>query len=128
MKTQTSKRRIFISTILLIPISAILFFSFADREYVERENAEFQKQFENELENWEEENRFLQKPYLGILDTPLSCYSNTVGLRVKIQTNKVGLVPDISLDETNHPLFFEQENGILYSRVIEFAKMILYNH
>ena len=37
MKTQTSKTRIWISTLLLLPIIAILFYSFAEKEYVEKE-------------------------------------------------------------------------------------------
>lgn len=36
MKTQTSKTRIWISSLLLLPIIAILFYSFAEKEYVEK--------------------------------------------------------------------------------------------
>jgi hypothetical protein len=84
--------------------------------------------FEEEQEYWTEENRFLRKPYAGILDTALNCYPNTIGLKVTVQTQKIGLIPDVTIDETNHPLFFEQENGIDMSRVIMFAKRILYGH
>ncbi len=35
MKTQTSKTRMWLSTLLLLPILAILFYSFSDRKYVE---------------------------------------------------------------------------------------------
>lgn len=37
MKTQTSKTRIWLSTFLVLPILAILFYSFAEREYVEKD-------------------------------------------------------------------------------------------
>lgn len=37
MKTQTSKTRIWLSTLLVLPILAILFYSFAEREYVEKD-------------------------------------------------------------------------------------------
>ncbi len=37
MKTQTSKTRIWLSTLLLMPIIAILFYSFAERDCVEKE-------------------------------------------------------------------------------------------
>ena len=40
MKTQTSKTRIWLSTILLLPIIAILFYSFSTKEYVEKEPSE----------------------------------------------------------------------------------------
>ncbi|WP_412559832.1 M56 family metallopeptidase [Winogradskyella sp. MIT101101] len=36
MKTDTSKTRIWLSSLLLLPIIAILFYSFAEREYVEK--------------------------------------------------------------------------------------------
>jgi beta-lactamase regulating signal transducer with metallopeptidase domain/biopolymer transport protein ExbD len=37
MKTQTSKTRIWLSILLVLPILAILFYSFAEREYVEKD-------------------------------------------------------------------------------------------
>ncbi|APY08056.1 hypothetical protein BWZ20_06975 [Winogradskyella sp. J14-2] len=40
MKTQTSKTRIWLSTLLVLPILAILFYSFAEREYVEKDKTE----------------------------------------------------------------------------------------
>lgn len=40
MKTQTSKTRIWLSTFLVLPILAILFYSFAEREYVEKAKIE----------------------------------------------------------------------------------------
>ncbi len=84
--------------------------------------------FEDEQENWDEENRFLRRPYSGTLDTPLNCYPDTIGLKVKIQTQKVGLIPDITIESTNHPLYFEQESGIDMKRVTQFALKILYGH
>ncbi len=48
MKTQTSKTRIWLSSLLLLPIIAILFYSFAAKEYVEKENiAEISQQSED---------------------------------------------------------------------------------
>jgi beta-lactamase regulating signal transducer with metallopeptidase domain/biopolymer transport protein ExbD len=40
MKTQTSKTRIWLSTLLVLPIIAILFYSFSTKEYVEKEPLE----------------------------------------------------------------------------------------
>ncbi|MUU78732.1 M56 family metallopeptidase [Winogradskyella endarachnes] len=40
MKTQTSKTRMWLSTILVLPLIAILFYSFAGREYVENKKNE----------------------------------------------------------------------------------------
>jgi hypothetical protein len=84
--------------------------------------------FEREQELWDDENRFLNPPYSGILNTPLYVYPDTLGLKVSVQTQKVGLIPDITIVESDHPLFLEQENGIKMERVISFAKEILYRH
>ncbi|WP_179351266.1 M56 family metallopeptidase [Winogradskyella vidalii] len=43
MKTQTSKTRIWLSTLLILPIIAVLFYSFAEKEYVEKEPLETSK-------------------------------------------------------------------------------------
>ncbi len=53
MKTQTSKTRIWLSTLLLLPIIAILFYSFSEKEYVEKDNLVSSGifQFENDLKN-----------------------------------------------------------------------------
>ena len=40
MKTQTSKTRIWLSSLLLLPIIAILFYSFAEKEYVQKDTRE----------------------------------------------------------------------------------------
>lgn len=50
MKTQTSKTRIWASSLLLLPIIAILFYSFAEREYVEKENNKISEAIATELE------------------------------------------------------------------------------
>lgn len=56
MKTQTSKTRIWISSLLLLPIIAILFYSFAEKEYLEKENIAETSEF-NETNS--ESNLFL---------------------------------------------------------------------
>jgi hypothetical protein len=87
-----------------------------------------QDDFEREQEHWEDENRFLKPPYEGKLDTPLDVYPNTIGLDVKVHTQKVGWIPAITIVESNHPLYLEQENGIKMERVVFFAKKLLYGH
>jgi beta-lactamase regulating signal transducer with metallopeptidase domain len=49
MKTQTSKTRMWLSSLLLLPIIAILFYSFAEKEYIEKEPTEIPQFLE--LEN-----------------------------------------------------------------------------
>ncbi|MFP4844947.1 M56 family metallopeptidase [Winogradskyella sp. PE311] len=50
MKTQTSKTRIWLSMLLLLPIIAILFYSFAEREYVQKYDSEIADPIKAELE------------------------------------------------------------------------------
>ena len=47
MKTQTSKTRIWLSTLLVLPIIAVLFYNFAEREYVEKEESSTIKHVEH---------------------------------------------------------------------------------
>ncbi|WP_225035289.1 M56 family metallopeptidase [Winogradskyella sp. SM1960] len=64
MKTQTSKTRIWLSTLLVLPIIAILFYNFAEKEYVEKEESstiEHHEHIKDELKKAEE----LQISYLG---------------------------------------------------------------
>ena len=49
MKTQTSKTRIWLSTLLVLPILALLFYSFAEREYVEKEDQNLMDAIKQEL-------------------------------------------------------------------------------
>ena len=48
MKTQTSKTRIWLSSLIMLPIVAILFYSFAEKEYVEKDNTSELSQPHNE--------------------------------------------------------------------------------
>ncbi|WP_179343478.1 M56 family metallopeptidase [Winogradskyella ursingii] len=50
MKTQTSKTRIWLSSLILLPIIAILFYSFAETEYVEKEASQV-SQLQNQITN-----------------------------------------------------------------------------
>lgn len=87
-----------------------------------------EEDFKRMSELWEDENRILEKPYIGKIATKLEPYPETLDLSVIIISEKVGYAPKIELTESNHPLYLEQENGINMERVIGFAKEILYNH
>ncbi|BAO75989.1 M56 family metallopeptidase [Winogradskyella sp. PG-2] len=50
MKTQTSKTKIWISSLLLLPIITILYYSFAEKEYVEKDNTDLVQQIKDELD------------------------------------------------------------------------------
>ncbi|MBF8148763.1 M56 family metallopeptidase [Winogradskyella sp. F6397] len=53
MKTQTSKTRIWLSTLLVLPIIAILFYNFTKKEYVEKKSIDTSEvfQLENQIQN-----------------------------------------------------------------------------
>ncbi len=63
MKTQTSKTRIWLSTLVLLPIIAFLFYSFAETKYVEREPTETLQvlQVENEEQNEGASEKLMQE-------------------------------------------------------------------
>ncbi|WP_282041553.1 M56 family metallopeptidase [Winogradskyella flava] len=81
MKTQTSKTRIWLSTLLILPIIAILFFSFTEREYVQREKPDTTEAIKKELEK---ANTY-KLEYVGdnIIEVYLKKYEQYESLRVK---------------------------------------------
>ncbi|MES2108108.1 MAG: DUF2199 domain-containing protein [Bacteroidota bacterium] len=84
--------------------------------------------FERSEEVWDDENRILEQPYPGTLATQLHVYPDSLGLAVKVRTQKPGTRPEIEVMEADHPLFFEQESGIDMERVTSFARQLLYAH
>jgi hypothetical protein len=50
MNTHTSKKSIWLRSLLLLPVLAILFYGFAEKEYVEKENSKISEVITNELE------------------------------------------------------------------------------
>lgn len=62
MKTQTSKTKIWLSTLILLPILAVLFYSFSEREIVEIEKAEIVNSNDYFIKI-AEENFFLKKNF-----------------------------------------------------------------
>ncbi|WP_179333607.1 M56 family metallopeptidase [Winogradskyella costae] len=63
MKTQTSKTRVWLSTLLVLPIIAILFYSFAEKEYVEKDNIETSEllQVQNNSQSEEATEKLMQE-------------------------------------------------------------------
>ena len=123
MNTHTSKTRIWLSSLLLLPIIAILFYSFTEKEYVEIKNSNISEVTVNKLEKAEDLHVIYQdratdammKEYKdwvkqlnnsSSLHTPLGTYERMVAiydLMSEVQRSSV---------ET-HPLF--QENPNLYN-------------
>jgi hypothetical protein len=77
-------------------------------------------------ELWEHEGRESEEPYLGWLQSSLPYSSDTLNLRVRVQTMQVGVRPQIWIESTEHPLFLEQLLGIPMSRVQEIVEAALH--
>jgi len=77
-------------------------------------------------EVWLEETRENEPETEGFLATSLAPYPETVGLPVALRTRPVGEIPLVLVRDEHHPLSAEQRNGITWSRVQEFAEILMH--
>lgn len=82
--------------------------------------------FDRTIKLMETEGREMEPPYFGWLCTNLHLYPDTTNLKTHVHTQRVGSVPTIELEQTDHPLSVEQRNGITLDRVKEIAAMLLH--
>lgn len=79
--------------------------------------------FKISKENWETHDREMKlQPMFGWLSTSIPCYQETINLKTKVHTRKVGKRPFIELEPTDHPLALEQRKGIAISRIQQIAE------
>lgn len=78
----------------------------------------------NEL--WNSESRESEPPYFSWLQSALPYKPPTLGLKTSLQTMPAGERPNIILGEADHPLYFEQRNGINLLRVQQIAEAALH--
>ncbi len=64
-------------------------------------------------------------PYKGRLANSLSIYPETNNLKLEIQIEAVGSRPTFWLDEPEHPLALEQQEGISMQKAEEYACLLL---
>ena len=83
------------------------------------------KSFEHMSENWEIDGRERHAPYFGWLMTNLPCYPKTQHLKTSVQSNPVGVVPSITIDQTEHPLSTEQQEGVSMERIHQIVHVIM---
>jgi len=81
--------------------------------------------FDRTMELWEIEGREGEEPYFGWLSTSIPGYPETLNLRTNVHTRAIGVRPLIELEPTNHPLAFEQREGITVERVKEIKEMMI---
>ena len=81
--------------------------------------------FDEISKHWETPGREnLIGPYKGRLNTRLSEYPDTLNLKCTIRIQPVGSRPLFYLDEPEHPLAYEQRQGISLERIQEIASRL----
>jgi hypothetical protein len=81
--------------------------------------------FERACDLWETEGRESQDPYFGWLSTAIPGYEQTVGLKVNVHTQPVGVRPHIRVLAQEHPLHRDQVEGISWERACELSHAAL---
>lgn len=83
--------------------------------------------FKQWLEFHPEEKRAHIGPFFGWLDAYLKPYPETMNLKTRVHLRDGGIRPFIELQPTDHPLAFEQREGISAARVEELYMLMVHN-
>jgi hypothetical protein len=75
------------------------------------------------IQLWHDPKIVDEPPYLGRLANKLPGYPDTLNLKTTVQSKNVKWRPYITLETTDHPLAFEQRDGITYARVQQIAAL-----
>jgi hypothetical protein len=65
-----------------------------------------------------------EPPYFGWLSSRIQVYPDTLLLKVRVHSRRVGVAPSIELEPTDHPLAVEQRIGIGLDRVREISDLM----
>ncbi len=83
--------------------------------------------FDEISESWEETGREkIRGPFKGRLANSLSVYAETLNLKVKILIQPAATRPLFIVEQIEHPLAIEQQNGISEDRANEMACILLH--
>lgn len=83
--------------------------------------------FDEISDSWEEAGREkLRGPFKGRLANSLSIYPETLNLKVKILIQPVATRPLFIVEELEHPLGIEQQDGISETKFREMASLLLH--
>jgi hypothetical protein len=77
-------------------------------------------------ELWHSEGRESEPPYFSWIQSDLPYEKTTLSLKASITTMPLGERPLIKLHECDHPIYFEQRDGITLSRVQQIAETALH--
>ena len=83
--------------------------------------------FDEISESWEEEGReSIRGPFKGRLANSLSLYAETLNVKVRIVIQALATRPLFVVEQPEHPLAIEQQNGISQERARETASLLLH--
>jgi hypothetical protein len=83
--------------------------------------------FDEISESWKEQGREgVRGPFKGRLANSLSVYADTLNLKVRILIQPVGTRPLFVVEQLEHTLALEQQNGISGERVSDIASLLLH--
>jgi len=84
-----------------------------------------EQSFAHMTDRWEDPNRD-GDGYFGWLCTSLPGYPSTLHLATNVQVRAVGLVPLVELQECEHPLYFDQRDGLTMARVHDLVHELVH--
>jgi hypothetical protein len=81
--------------------------------------------FINRNDSWNNPDRVKEGPYFGWLQTVIPTYPETLNVKTMAYEQEVGYIPEIKLIEENHPLTFDQENGISLEKALGIVDVVM---
>lgn len=79
-------------------------------------------------QRWESFDRIHDPPYFGWLMSKIPVYAETLHLKTSVQSQEVGMVPEITVEPSDHPLAIDQHHGITLLKVEEYVHHLLHTH
>lgn len=84
------------------------------------------KNFERACELWHQEGRESEPPYFAWVQSALPYPGGTLNLKANLVTQPLGQRPLVKLQESAHPLYVEQSQGITMARVKQIVEAALH--
>ena len=81
--------------------------------------------FEIRNDLWNDPTRIDHGPYFGWLKTGVPTYLNTINIKTMAYETEVGYIPNIDVIEENHPLTYDQQNGITFETALNKVQQIV---
>lgn len=75
---------------------------------------------------WHDPQLLNEPPYFGWLSNSISFYPQTLNLKASVHSSTIKERPYLTLEPTDHPLSFEQRNGMTQERVREIVERAMH--